>query len=329
MVRTGSSTYLQYGKEGSFSGGATATRVFGLQQKFTGITWKNNQIPLTQLNNIEVASFAYGKNEGSGSVEFVMSNPWIFDIMLDGVDKTGTTNDYSYLWSSDKSALTADNTDINTPNSVHIEYGFDAETQSVTRNMKGVLVNSFNLKSTINETVKCSTELLWGLEDAIDTSYTAGTVTDGVEFPYTFAHAELLSPTSGSTVAQIQDFDITFSTNSELLYTLNSPNAAGGFRKIFEMTGKFKAAMVDKSELQKVIDRTESATLKVTLTNGLSTTNEKSITLAFTGVGVSEHTTDTSPGEPVFENLSFQMRSVNVTANNSVNKTVTSEFMTD
>ena len=62
MVRTGAHSYLKYGEESTYGGGATATRPFGLQQSINSVTFKNNQIALTQLNNIEVQSFAYGKN---------------------------------------------------------------------------------------------------------------------------------------------------------------------------------------------------------------------------------------------------------------------------
>ena len=94
MVRTGAHGTLKYGEEGSVYGsGATATRPFGLQQSVSSLSFKNNQIALTQLNSIEIQSFAYGKNEGSGSVDFVLSSPWVFDAILGGIDTTGASSD--------------------------------------------------------------------------------------------------------------------------------------------------------------------------------------------------------------------------------------------
>lgn len=324
MVRTGSSGYLQYGKEATFAGGATQTRVFGLEQKFTGITWKNNQIPLTALNDIEVQCFAYGKNEGSGSIEFVLSTPWIFDLLLDAVDTTGSASDFTHIWNSDKTALTADNSGIAVPHSFHIEHGFDAETNNVVRNMKGCVLSNFTLKATLGETIKCTADAIWGNEDAVSTTLDTTIAADDIKFPYTFAHATLELP-DGTIIAQLQEFEITLNMNTELLYGMGSANAVGAFRKIFEMTGKFKAATVDKDEIQKVFDAADGttantgiATLQITLTNNLATTNEKSIVLDFAGVGVSEHQTEMSPGEAVFENLSWQLRNIQVTANNSI-----------
>lgn len=398
MVRTGASAYIKYGKEATFGGGALETRVFGLDEKLTGITWKNNQIPIPVLNDIEIGCFAYGKNEGSMSVEFVFSNPWIFDIILDEVETTGSASDYTHNWSSKRikifgsgktitsntaasptvvtstahgfsngnviaitgsnsspsidgiwtiqnvaantfelagSNLTggtagtagtcdlARNLNIVKPHTMNIEYGHDSETSPVVRSMKGVICNSFTMKGSINETVKATAELAWGKEDVVSTTL-SNAIKDDIKFPYTFAHATLKLPDT-TTVAQIQEFEITFNLNSELLWGIGSADAVSAFRKIFEMTGKFKASQVDKTQLQRVIDAangttpaTGVATLQIKLTNNLTLTNEKSIVLNFDGVGVSEHQTEAQPGEPVFEDLIWQLRSVDVEANNSI-----------
>jgi hypothetical protein len=207
---------------------------------------------------------------------------------------------------------------------MHIEHGFDAETADVVRNMKGVIMNSLSLKASLGEVVKCTSELVWGNEDAIGTAVDTTIAADDIKFPYTFAHATLELP-DATVVAQLQEFEITFNMNTELLYGMGSANAVGAFRKIFEMTGKFKSATVNKTQLQRVFDAADAttantgiATLQITLTNGLATSLEKSIILDFAGVGVSEHSTEMQPGEAVFENLSFQLRNVQVTANNSV-----------
>ncbi len=317
MVRTGAHGTLKYGEESSFGGGATATRPFGLQQAINSLSFKNNQIVLTQLNNIEVDSYAYGKNEGSGSIDFVLSSPWVFDAILGGVDTSGSSSNYSHIWDSNSGNLTADNTGIASPKSFDIEVGFDTKTSTdVVRHLKGTLFSSLNLKSSIGETVTGALDFIYGKVDTITTSI-GSPIADGVDFPYTFSHAsiELLD---GTTIAEVQDFDISFTSNTELLYEQGSANAVGGFRKLFEMTGKFNASFIDKTQLQRVFDRTELATLTVEFTNGLSGTSEKAIKVEFAGVGLSEHSLSIVPNEPVFEDLTFQMRNVKVTANNSV-----------
>lgn len=327
MVLTGSHGYIEYGEESSFGAGASTMRAFGLEQKLNSLSFKNNQIALSQLNSIEVKSFAYGKNEGTGSVDFVLSNPWIFDTILGNNDKSGSASDYTYTWSSDATALSADNTEVKTPKPFAIDVGLDIA-DNVTdelRHLKGAIFQSFNIKSSINETVKCTTDFTYGIIDTFGTSL--GTpASDDINFPYTFAHAALYIPSGASDpVAEIQDFDITFNCNSELLYQQGSPNAVGAFRKLFEMTGKFNAGYIDKTQLQRVLDRSETASLKITFTNGLSGASEKAIILTFTGVGVSEHSYNIAPAEPIFQDLTFQMRSVSVTANNGISSIPASE----
>jgi hypothetical protein len=319
MVRTGAHGTLKYGEESSFGGGATATRPFGLQQSVGSLSFKNNQIALTQLNSIEVQSFAYGKNEGSGSVDFVLSSPWVFDAILGGVDTSGSSSDYSHIWDSDSTNLTADNTGIKVPKSFDIEVGFDSKTSTdVVRHCKGSLFNSLNIKSSIGETVTGSMDFLYGVVDTITTSI-GSPIADDVAFPYTFSHASLQFPDgSGNVIAEVQDFDISFSSNTELLYEQGSASAVGAFRKLFEMTGKFNASFIDKAQLQKVFNRTELATLTAIFTNGLTGTSEKSIKIEFAGIGLSEHSLSIAPNEPIFEDLTFQMRNVKVTAGNSI-----------
>jgi hypothetical protein len=319
MVRTGAHGTLKYGEESSFGGGATATRPFGLQQSVGSLSFKNNQIALTQLNSIEVQSFAYGKNEGSGSVDFVLSSPWVFDAILGGVDTSGSSSDYSHIWDSDSTNLTADNTGIKVPKSFDIEVGFDSKTSTdVVRHCKGSVFSSLNIKSSIGETVTGSMDFLYGVVDTITTSI-GSPIADDIAFPYTFSHASLQFPDgSGNVIAEVQDFDISFSSNTELLYEQGSASAVGAFRKLFEMTGKFNASFIDKAQLQKVFNRTELATLTAIFTNGLTGTSEKSIKIEFAGIGLSEHSLSIAPNEPIFEDLTFQMRNVKVTAYNSI-----------
>ena len=319
MVRTGAHGTLKYGEESSFGGGATATRPFGLQQSVGSLSFKNNQIALTQLNSIEVQSFAYGKNEGSGSVDFVLSSPWVFDAILGGVDTSGSSSDYSHIWDSDSTNLTADNTGIKVPKSFDIEVGFDSKTSTdVVRHCKGSVFSSLNIKSSIGETVTGSMDFLYGIVDTVTTSI-GSPIADDVAFPYTFSHASLQFPDgSGNVIAEVQDFDISFSSNTELLYEQGSASAVGAFRKLFEMTGKFNASFIDKAQLQKVFNRTELATLTAIFTNGLTGTSEKSIKIEFAGIGLSEHSLSIAPNEPIFEDLTFQMRNVKVTAGNSI-----------
>ncbi|NIT99617.1 MAG: hypothetical protein GWN01_01330 [Nitrosopumilaceae archaeon] len=320
MARTGSSAYIQYGYESSFKGGATQAQVFGLEQKATGLRWLNNQIALGQLYSTERKIFAYAKNEGSVNLEWVVSNPWYFDYIFANPETTGA-GPYTHKWSSDPDFVGAgafDNTDVRATRSGHIEMGFEGETGNEVRNAKGVICPTLTMRTNVNDTIKCTGNFIWGREDNLVTTLDTSVASDDLNFPYTFVHASLELP-DGTVIAQIQDFELTFAPNVELIWGIGSADAAASSgKKIIDMTGRFKKAKVDKSALEKVRNRSEEATLEIIITNGLSGTNEKSITLLGTGVGISEHDNDVVPGEVIFENLQWQIRSMLVTAVNNI-----------
>ena len=64
-----------------------------------------------------------------------------------------------------------------------------------------------------------------------------------------------------------------------------------------------------------VIARGEIASFEVTITNGLTNAAERSLTLLFSGIGLSKHGTPTvSPGDLITQEFDFTCRSVVVTA---------------
>ena len=105
-----------------------------------------------------------------------------------------TASDYSHIWDSDSTNLTADNTGIKVPKSFDIEVGFDSKTSTdVVRHCKGSVFSSLNIKSSIGETVTGSMDFLYGIVDTVTTSI-GSPIADGVAFPYTFSHASLQFP---------------------------------------------------------------------------------------------------------------------------------------
>ena len=57
------------------------------------------------------------------------------------------------------------------------------------------------------------------------------------------------------TIAEVQDIDITLTTNAELLWGLGSHHASTVFRKIFDVTGRFKTSSKNGDLIQAVIDQ--------------------------------------------------------------------------
>jgi len=182
------------------------------------------------------------------------------------------------------------------------------------RNIAGAISPTMSFRMSLNEPIRVTQELKWGIETpsaTIDTSI--GTNLDFT--PYVFADAEI--KVNGSVVATVQDFDLNINSNAELLWELGTANASGAWRKILEMTGKLNVTVKDASFYNIVAGRSEQTSMTVTITNGLSGTAEKSIVMVFAGIGFGTHNnTGIEPGELVLQNMDFQARTVKITATN-------------
>ena len=82
------------------------------------------------------------------------------------------------------------------------------------------------------------------VEDAPSTSFSANNVPAEASQPFTFAHGELKIANGSSTavVAELQEADINWTQNAELLYSLNDNQAADAYKRVLEITGRFSAA---------------------------------------------------------------------------------------
>jgi hypothetical protein len=150
--------------------------------------------------------------------------------------------------------------------------------------------------------------------------------------PYTFAHGSLEFPDC-TTIAEVQDVDVTITQNSDHLWGIGNSVAVNSFKRLFEITGKFKASYTCSAQLEKVYAQQNDTlcntacaqtltvsqpTLSLTFTNGLATTAERAITFDFTGISLADHNLNIEPNEPIFEEINFQAVDCVVTAANSV-----------
>ena len=201
-IRTGASAYLKYEYETSYGTGGTPNKKFGLQDRLTNWTLTHNRIDMPQLNQTTIANFAYGQQSGSLSVGCVLSNPWIFESVF-GAPSTGsaTSGVYPHTFGT-----TAGNKTMNT---LVCEVGYDGDSADIVRTMRGCVVNSLGISTSIGATVDLSVDMTYGKEDAPSTSLGTAPSEPTEEFPYTFAHGVI--KVGGNTLAQVQDVDITFS----------------------------------------------------------------------------------------------------------------------
>jgi len=322
-IRTGASAYLKYEYETSYGTGGTPNKKFGLQDRLTNWTLTHNRIDMPTLNQTTIANYAYGQQSGSLSVGCILSNPWIFESVF-GEPATGSATGGVYPHTF---GTTAGNKTMNT---LVVEVGYDGDTADIRRVMKGCVVNSLGISTSIGATVDCSIDMTYGKETNPETTGLSAPTEPTESFAYTFAHGVI--KVGGATLAQVQEVDITFAQNPSLLYGIGNNQAVSSYRQIFDMTGRFRTALLNKDLLENVLNQIKHGTTGVYAetiggspefeltfqSSASSIQNEIKITgtgLAPTDIGV----TGIEPVEPIFEEINWRIKSATVVAKNTQN----------
>jgi hypothetical protein len=334
MVRTGSHAYVKYDFETSYGSGGSANKKFGLQDKLSSLSLTNNRMNLASLNQNTIHKFAYGQQQGTASMGFTLSSPWILGAILGVPAKTGSSSPFTYTYDGSASSST-----IKTPRTIRMEVGLDAVDADILRTLKGGLVNNVSISTAVGGLVECTADITYGQEITSGSSISGGAPSDpSQEFPYTFAHAELQF--GGRTVAQCQDVNLSLAQNSELLYGLNSHAAVASFRRVLDITGSFRASWVDKKLLEKLLAQVKSdsaTTFQETVGSNLTqadgsggskaefkisfienATNQK-IIITLTGLSITDQSiSGIEPVEPIFEEINWQAKTISVVATSTL-----------
>lgn len=327
MVRTGSHVYVKYGFEVIYADGATGgtggvpNKKFGLQDKLSSLSLTNNRVNLNSLNQNTVHTFAYGQQQGSASVSFILSNPWIFGALLGAPTTAVSGSAYTHTYTFN--GTTDTNRNIRT---IAVELGYDGADADIVRTLKGGIINTLSVSAAVGGMVECSTDITYGVESAPSTTLGTAPALPTVNTPYTFAHAELL--VNGSVVAECQDVSLSINQNAELLYKLNSHSATNAYRKLTDITGSFRASWINKALLEKVLEQVKLGTSSdfSELVGGSPTfrlTFEKSATekIVITGGGLSigeQSISGLEPNEPIFEEINWQMKTLTLVATSTI-----------
>ena len=338
MVRTGASSYVRYDWEDTFGTAAfnnSTHKAFGLNARLGTWTLGHSPKELPRLNQVEVAQYAYGQQNGSLSVDFVLSNPWVFRALY-GAQTTSGSGPYVHTWGT-----TGDVSGAKTITPFSVEIGFASEAENIVRTATGCILNSLSIGAAIDDTINCSADISYGNEADNGTTYHSAPPTDDINHPYTFAHGELRwygddaqdTDNAGSVIAQLQTANVTFSQNPALLYSIGSNKAVSSFRRVFDITGNFQASWVNNKKLLQLLDQIESPNKSfiregvsgsnvdaiLTFDNGGSGTAKKAITIRLSGVRPDSISIDgIVPVEPVFETINWRAKTASVTADNNI-----------
>ena len=334
VIRTGAHGYILYGWETSNFGtvAASINRAFGLKTSIGTLSLTNNRIDLGKLGQVETAAYAYGQQSGSISVNYVLA-----DSVTSGSETSGDI--FRAIFGAPTGTVYGGLTQGSTPKvseSMTIDVGFETgedsyvsgHTDYKVRTLQGCVLNSLSISTAVNDVVNVSTDFAFGIENAPSKSFSAPTITCGN--PYTFAHAKLKlatgTETSVSEITLIQDTDLTFTVNNELLYGLASNQAKSSFRRMLDITGRFKVAWSDWKLYERMLAQigkgssgnresnisTQSegtVELELKFTNGT-----KSITIELAGISFTDFAVSgIEPVEPVYQEVNYKAKTAQVT----------------
>ena len=208
--------------------------------------------------------------------------------------------------------------------------GFQGQTANLTRTLSGCTLNSLAITAAVDDMVNASADFAYAKEQQPTATFSASSATDLMNFPYTFAHGLFKwkgnTGDSLTTQTEIQNMDITFAQNSELLFGMNSHFAVGAYRQLFDITGKFQVSLKDRSFITNIMEQIKAdsgttndtrshAQLELFFTNKGTGNGLKTIKITCDGIGIDSHSiTGLEPNEPVFEDISWQIKNATIVA---------------
>ena len=338
MVRTGANAYVKYDYEDDYGTGASPDKSFGLKTAVTSWSLTTNRTALATLGQVEPTAFAYGQQAGTLGIGFVLGDTTshnIFQAIYGVPTDSGTDKVYGSLTAGGaaKNMNPDPSGSDNTGLTFTTEIGFDLETGNVdVRTLKGCVLNTLSIAAAVNDTVNCTADITYGREDAPSAAF--GTAAAETSKPFTFAHGTLaLRATSGvTTIAELQEADINFTQNSDLLYALGTNQAVKGIKRILEITGRFRTSWTDQTKVNALINQMRTgvggSTFKETWGDAYAggggeaefnltfdNNDGKSIVIVLSGLSFMDHAvTGLEPVEPVFEELNWQAKQCQITA---------------
>ena len=328
VVYTGAGANLYYEYESTFGTAPTfntSSKVFGLNGRVTSLGLSTNRIDINKLGQVEPTAYAYGQQAGRLGIGFIFdtrTSHHVFQSIF-GADASGSSP-FSYPASNAEGATTP------TTKSFSTQIQLQTGANYIQRQLTGCIANSIGISTSIGEPVN-------GTLDATFTTTNGASILDqtGVAGdPLTFAHGTFLVSNGTNTlqeVGEIQSFDMNINQNAELLYKLGQHHAAESFRKVLDITGRFQTSWRDTTLLTHILNQANDTTetdgsiagasggddsgLGAKLTFSHAGDSGKTMIITFKGISFGEHNvTGLEPVQPVFEELPFKAKSIQVEA---------------
>ena len=321
VVYTGGSASVKYGVEAlsAFGTAVTGTIPFGLNQKVTNLSISNNRLNFNKLGQVETTGFAYGQQAGSLGVSFVyddLESHKIFESIYGAISTGKFPSTLAEGQASPRvGSLTTD---------VSIQMGADY----IKRVLSGCVVNSISMSTSIGEPLSGSIDMTFGKEVSSGMLVSASTITkqsSGLQAgePFTFAHGsfQVSNGSSMVSIGEIQDADVNWTQNAELLYGIGSHYAQSAFKKALDITGKFKTSFKNSTLATHILDQAKDTgnTIELGDVSGVAielnfVSGTKSMKIELSGVAIGDYSiSGIEPVEPIFEDISWKAKTARIT----------------
>ena len=288
-MRTGAYSYLKYGWESSYGGGASSRdKVFCRGQRVTALGDKHNMQTIPELGYREIKGWVYKNFEGSVSVEGILSNPWWLKALMGTVNTTGSSAPYTHTF-----------TKASTLPSMEVEVGFQGETSSFVPLLRGAVINSATISTSVGEVATLRLDMYYGNRS----SGTYGSPTVDTFIPFTMQHCSLQIP-SGTAIGEVQNLELTITNNVYRRYEVGDYLQKDAIPQQFDATGRMTVALKDSSMINWV--RSSQASGKIIIQSA----TDNSITVNLTDLLFDEWSLPIEPNAPVILDLSFTARDV-------------------
>ena len=326
-VYTGGSASVFYDYESTFGTAVATDKPFGLNQKVTSLSVQTNRMNFNKLGQVETTAFAFGVQSGSVGIGFVFDDNLSHNI-FESIYGEDTSNEHVYPATNAQGEAMTTMTGRSITTDIAVQMGANYKLRRLT----GCVVNSIGLSTSIGQPVNGTIDMSFGKEvsSTIDGSgaITLQSAQTQAGNPYTFAHGhfKVHDGSQLTEIGEIQDCDINWTTNSELLYGIGSHYAQSAYKKALDITGKFKASFKDSLMATHVLDQAKD-TSNTTMLGGAADavgielvfenndTAVDSLKIELEGVAIGDYSVSgIEPVEPIFEDIAWKAKSARITA---------------
>jgi|TARA_R110002110_G_scaffold31056_1_gene109622 hypothetical protein len=327
VVYTGGSASVFYDYETTFGTAVATDKPFGLNQKVTSLSVQTNRLNFNKLGQVETTAFAFGQQAGSLGIGFVFDDNVSHNI-FESIYGEDTSNPHVYPATLGQGQAMTTMTGRSLTTEIAVQMGNAHKLRKLT----GCVVNSIGLSTSIGQPVNGTIDMSFGKEvsSTIDGSgaITQQTAQTQAGNPYTFAHGhfKVHNGSALTEIGEIQDCDINWTTNSELLYGIGSHYAQSSFKRALDISGKFKASFKDSIIATHVLDQAKDSS-NTTMLGGAADavgielvfenndTAADSLKIELSGVAIGDYSVSgIEPVEPVFEDVAWKAKSARITA---------------